>query len=272
MRMRNHLEHILTQVLSPDSLDIFIEHHKPQLIASTTQVKIHTLLEMVLNFQVELDSEFLDFLTDDEVFELGFQFGFEGKYNRWQIIEDICAWFENNRDYFEENSTLQLPDSSCTHEEIIDWLAELTFNELQKICHILNVNFNGIKFFNNLCENSNIDQIISKLSFVNKELLHKVILFYYKESSFSEAEQQELELDSPEEEEELDLAYEILEVQKNASNTEIKKSFFKKAKDYHPDSYVNSELDGLAQESILDGFRNVKKAFEIIKSSRPGPW
>ena len=272
MRMSNHIEHIFKQVVLPETMNEIITEKSNFFGNTPAHSRVHHLVQLICNGQIELDKDFLQFLSDDELFELGFQFGFEGKYNRWQMIDDINIWFENNFDVFIDDRPMQVPDVNCSHTELIDWLGELTFNELQKICHILNTKYRAGDYFHNLCQNQSIDQIMHKLNMVNKELLHKVILFYYQQSSYEEAEQQELNLESSEDTGQLNMAYEILNVDRKATNADIKKSYFKLAKDYHPDRFATQDELQFNHRQILDNFNSVKQAFEIIKNSRPGPW
>jgi DnaJ like chaperone protein len=65
---------------------------------------------------------------------------------------------------------------------------------------------------------------------------------------------------------EVDSAYKILEIEKSASDTEIKKAYRKMVKKYHPD-----KLRNLGPEHIKgaeDKFRQVQKAYEHIQKER----
>ncbi len=58
--------------------------------------------------------------------------------------------------------------------------------------------------------------------------------------------------------------YKILEVSPNASNDEVKKAYRELSRKYHPDSYVNNPLSGLAEEK----FKEVQEAYEQIMKER----
>jgi molecular chaperone DnaJ len=58
--------------------------------------------------------------------------------------------------------------------------------------------------------------------------------------------------------------YKILEVSPNASNEEIKKAYREQSRKYHPDSYVNNPLAGLAEEK----FKEVQEAYDQIMKER----
>lgn len=65
---------------------------------------------------------------------------------------------------------------------------------------------------------------------------------------------------------ESDSAYKILEITKNATDSEIKKAYRKMAKKYHPD-----KLEGLGEEHKVGGkekFQNIQAAYEKIKKQR----
>ncbi len=65
---------------------------------------------------------------------------------------------------------------------------------------------------------------------------------------------------------ETDSAYEILEIDKNASNEEVKKAYYKMAKKHHPDkvSHLGTEFQQKAKEK----FQKINLAFEKIKKER----
>jgi molecular chaperone DnaJ len=58
--------------------------------------------------------------------------------------------------------------------------------------------------------------------------------------------------------------YKILEVSPSASNEEIKKAYREQSRKYHPDSYANNPLAGLAEEK----FKEVQEAYEQIMKER----
>jgi molecular chaperone DnaJ len=58
--------------------------------------------------------------------------------------------------------------------------------------------------------------------------------------------------------------YKVLDVSPNASNEEIKKAYRELSRKYHPDSYVNNPLAGLAEEK----FKEVQEAYEQIMKDR----
>lgn len=58
--------------------------------------------------------------------------------------------------------------------------------------------------------------------------------------------------------------YNVLEVSPNASNEEIKKAYREMSRKYHPDSYVNNPLSGLAEEK----FKEVQEAYDQIMKDR----
>jgi molecular chaperone DnaJ len=58
--------------------------------------------------------------------------------------------------------------------------------------------------------------------------------------------------------------YQILGVSQNASNEEIKKAYRELSRKYHPDSYADNPLAGLAEEK----FKEVQEAYEQIMKDR----
>lgn len=58
--------------------------------------------------------------------------------------------------------------------------------------------------------------------------------------------------------------YKVLEVSPSATNEEIKKAYRELSRKYHPDSYVNNPLSGLAEEK----FKEVQEAYEQIMKER----
>ena len=63
-----------------------------------------------------------------------------------------------------------------------------------------------------------------------------------------------------------DSAYKILEIEKSASNEEVKKAFRTMAKKYHPDKLVN--MDEAYKKGAEEKFRNVQEAYEQIQKER----
>ncbi len=66
--------------------------------------------------------------------------------------------------------------------------------------------------------------------------------------------------------EETDWAYSVLEVEKTATNEEIKKSYRKMAMKYHPDKVSN--LGEEVKKAATDKFRKLNEAYEKIKRER----
>lgn len=60
--------------------------------------------------------------------------------------------------------------------------------------------------------------------------------------------------------------YSVLGVPSNASNDEIKKAYRELSRKYHPDSYVNNPLSGLAEEK----FKEVQEAYDQVMKEREG--
>ncbi|RZT02596.1 J domain-containing protein [Cuneatibacter caecimuris] len=60
--------------------------------------------------------------------------------------------------------------------------------------------------------------------------------------------------------------YEVLGVSPNASNDEIKKAYRDLSRKYHPDSYANNPLAGLAEEK----FKEIQEAYNQIMKEREG--
>ncbi|MBE7036237.1 MAG: molecular chaperone DnaJ [Ruminococcaceae bacterium] len=60
--------------------------------------------------------------------------------------------------------------------------------------------------------------------------------------------------------------YEVLGVQRGATQEEIKKAYRKLAKQYHPDNYVNNPLADLAAEK----FKEINEAYEQLSSGNQG--
>ena len=63
-----------------------------------------------------------------------------------------------------------------------------------------------------------------------------------------------------------DSAYKILEVDKSASNSEIKTAYRKMVKKYHPDKLVN--MDEAYQKGAKDKFNQVQQAYEKLQKER----
>jgi DnaJ like chaperone protein len=63
-----------------------------------------------------------------------------------------------------------------------------------------------------------------------------------------------------------DWAYKVLEVDKNATNEEIKKAYRQQALKNHPDkvAYLGEEIRQKAQEK----FQKINEAFEVVKKKR----
>jgi len=63
-----------------------------------------------------------------------------------------------------------------------------------------------------------------------------------------------------------DSAYKILEIDKNASNEDIKKAYRKMVKKYHPDKLVN--MDEAYQKGAREKFNQVQEAYEKLQKER----
>jgi DnaJ like chaperone protein len=63
-----------------------------------------------------------------------------------------------------------------------------------------------------------------------------------------------------------DSAYKILEVDKNASDAEIKKAYRQMVKKYHPDKLVN--MDEAYQKGAKEKFNQVQEAYEKLQKER----
>ena len=63
-----------------------------------------------------------------------------------------------------------------------------------------------------------------------------------------------------------DSAYKILEIDKNASNAEIKTAYRKMVKKYHPDKLIN--MDEAYQKGAKDKFNQVQEAYEKLQKER----
>ncbi|MGL4909224.1 MAG: DnaJ domain-containing protein, partial [Bacteroidales bacterium] len=61
-------------------------------------------------------------------------------------------------------------------------------------------------------------------------------------------------------------AYKILEIERNASNEDIKKAHRRMAKKYHPDKVIH--MGDSLQKSANEKFRKVQEAYEFIKRER----
>lgn len=60
--------------------------------------------------------------------------------------------------------------------------------------------------------------------------------------------------------------YEVLGLSSNASNDEVKRAYRELSRKYHPDSYVDNPLSGLAEEK----FKEVQEAYDQIMRDREG--
>ena len=65
---------------------------------------------------------------------------------------------------------------------------------------------------------------------------------------------------------EADQAYKILEIEKSATDDEIKKAYRKMAKKYHPDRVVTQ--DEAIKKGAEEKFKQVQKAYETIQKER----
>lgn len=65
---------------------------------------------------------------------------------------------------------------------------------------------------------------------------------------------------------EADQAYKILEIQKSASDDDVKKAYRKMAKKYHPDRVVTE--DEAIKKGAEEKFKQVQKAYETIQKER----
>lgn len=65
---------------------------------------------------------------------------------------------------------------------------------------------------------------------------------------------------------EADQAYKILEIEKSASDEEVKKAYRKMAKKYHPDRVVTQ--DEAIKKGAEEKFKQVQKAYETIQKER----
>ena len=54
--------------------------------------------------------------------------------------------------------------------------------------------------------------------------------------------------------------YEVLGVSPSASNDEVKRAYREMSRKYHPDSYVDNPLSGLAEEK----FKEIQEAYDQI--------
>ena len=60
--------------------------------------------------------------------------------------------------------------------------------------------------------------------------------------------------------------YEVLGVSPSASNDEVKRAYREMSRKYHPDSYVDNPLSGLAEEK----FKEIQEAYDQIMKEREG--
>ena len=63
-----------------------------------------------------------------------------------------------------------------------------------------------------------------------------------------------------------DSAYKILEIDRSASNDEVKKAFRTMAKKYHPDKLM--DMDEAYRKGAEEKFRKVQEAYETIQKER----
>ena len=63
-----------------------------------------------------------------------------------------------------------------------------------------------------------------------------------------------------------DSAYKILEIEKSATDAEVKKAFRTMAKKYHPDKLM--DMDEAYRKGAEEKFRNVQEAYETIQKER----
>jgi len=61
--------------------------------------------------------------------------------------------------------------------------------------------------------------------------------------------------------------YEVLGVNVNASEEEIKKAYRELARKYHPDQYTNNPLSDLAQEKM----KEINEAYDVVMRQKGGP-
>ena len=66
-----------------------------------------------------------------------------------------------------------------------------------------------------------------------------------------------------------DNAYKILEIEKSATDDEVKKAYRKMAKKYHPDRVVTQ--NEAIRKGAEEKFKEVQKAYEIIQKERGIP-
>ena len=62
--------------------------------------------------------------------------------------------------------------------------------------------------------------------------------------------------------------YEVLGVARNGSEEEIRKSFRRKAMEYHPDKIVSKGLPEEFLKFAEEKFKEVNEAYEMIKKAR----
>ena len=60
--------------------------------------------------------------------------------------------------------------------------------------------------------------------------------------------------------------YEVLGISPSASNDEVKRAYREMSRKYHPDSYVDNPLSGLAEEK----FKEIQEAYDQIMKEREG--
>lgn len=60
--------------------------------------------------------------------------------------------------------------------------------------------------------------------------------------------------------------YQVLGISPNATDEEVKRAYREMSRKYHPDTYVNNPLSGLAEEK----FKEVQDAYQQIMDTRAG--
>ncbi len=60
--------------------------------------------------------------------------------------------------------------------------------------------------------------------------------------------------------------YQVLGVSQNASNEDVKRAYRELSRKYHPDTYADNPLSGLAEEK----FKEVQEAYQQIMDTRSG--
>ena len=60
--------------------------------------------------------------------------------------------------------------------------------------------------------------------------------------------------------------YQVLHVDRNASDDEVKKAYRELARKYHPDNYHGSAMEEMAEEKM----KEINEAYELIQKQRKG--